>query len=113
MTNHQIELYKQIVSKIEDTKLFDGRGKTNCYTCQKCGKVIKCRDIDKGTTPFMITCEKCQNMMHSSFYMDDIYINVEVSHEWYRPSLEEFVKMEIQSEIQHVLNGGLLLRKIE
>ena len=34
-----IERYEKLVSKIEDIKMYDGRGEYNGYICEKCGFV--------------------------------------------------------------------------
>ncbi len=41
----------------------------------------------------------------------DVMPNFEPSHEWYRPSLKETLELII--ELDHVLNGGLLKRRIQ
>ena len=87
-------------------------------------------DVDKGVTPFMIRCEftgrpdrpadpskmkngKCIGVAESCMYPKQIDDNVKYpvpTHEWYRPDLEEYSKLN-KYEKEHVVNGGLLLRK--
>lgn len=85
----------------------------NCYVCEKCGHITKTIDIDDGVTPFMNECENCGELAQSTFYKD-INPTVKPTIEWYRPSLEETIKMRKNpnGEFDHVIRGGLLPRKI-
>lgn len=85
----------------------------NCYTCQSCGHITKTRDIDSGVTPFSHACEKCKGRALSSFYKD-IRPDIKPSQEWYRPSLQEVLKLRKNAPLlEHVLKGGLLSRIIQ
>lgn len=92
------------------------KGKLNFYTCQGCGRIITTRDLDAGTTPFMIGCHTeggpCPKgvMMYSAFYrvqeMPDCHVHT--SHVWYRP--ETLAGITDQWTREHISNGGLILR---
>lgn len=88
-------------------KLHEGdqaRG-VNCYSCV-CGIITKTKDIDAGTTPFLLKC-KCGEMARSSFY-SDIAPEQEPTIEWYRPTIPQTVKMRNKANmLDHILAGGL------
>lgn len=90
-------------------------GKVNAYTCEKCAKKTITRDADNGVTPFMIDCVYCGGMAQSAFYR--VPQTLMPTHEWYHPDKPELLEMvaypELLSTIEHVAQGGLLLRKID
>jgi len=98
------------IKKILDDQ--EKRSKINCYKCS-CRYITKTIDVDKGTTPFMHTCFKCGNMAQSTFYTD-IAPEQKPVEEWYFPTLKETLKMRKKQsdELEHVLMGGLIPRKI-
>ena len=85
------------------------RGEINVYTCPA-GHETVTKDLDNGVTPFMIGCKvfRCQLMARSSMYQ------VDQSHvpewEWYKPKDYKGLTM---GEIDHVIKGGLMIRKIQ
>lgn len=83
----------------------------NIYICDNCGGHIVSRDVDQGTTPFMIRCEAttgCQGRMQSSMYrVFDPEGKMHHSHEWYRPTKGMLVAKHL---VDHIDKGGLLLR---
>ena len=85
-------------------------GRLNIYTCDKCHGHIVTRDVDEGTTPFMIDClstEGCGGRMVSSMYrvFDQ---SMRPDYEWYKPSSPDDVDPRVR---EHVRMGGLLRRK--
>lgn len=88
-------------------------GVKNIYVCQNCRRHIVTRDVDDGTTPFMISCQAtvaCPGRMQSSMYhVFDPENLLQHSHEWYRPSTVEIVKPHLADHVKH---GGLLLRSV-
>ena len=99
--------YNQLASK----KMPEGKDMVNCYHCWNCGNIIKTVNKDDGVTPVIIQCEVCGFEATSNFYLD-LCPDKPSTHEWYRPSLK-FVLKTTPSVREHVLNGGLLLRKKE
>ena len=98
--------YNRIINYYKDSKPMG----INCYVCT-CGKIIKSIDINPGTTPMFIGCE-CGGQMSSTWYKD-ISPETEISIEFYRPSLKEVMKFrKNQNRMDHILNGGLEMRKI-
>ncbi len=93
-----------------DGQAVTGHTRRNIYTCDTCRGEIVTVDIDKGVTPFMISCRAtpgCKGFMQSSFYHCDP--SRVAQFEWYRPeTIDEFAP-ETQ---EHVRKGGLLLRPI-
>ena len=83
----------------------------NCYLC-RCGHITKTVDIDAGATPFLFTCEKCGELATSTFYSDSVP-DREPTFEWYRPTLEQVLKIEDEDILFHILSGGLEFRKID
>lgn len=87
--------------------------KLNIYICDQCGQHIVTRDVDEGTTPFLISCQcthRCQGKMASSFYrVFDPEGRMRHTHEWYRPSVLARGEMS-PATLHHVKQGGLLLR---
>lgn len=90
------------------------KGDINCYTCNNCGKIIKTIDIDEGETLLGIECPYCHKGDAYSSEYQDIAPNVPVTHEWYRPTLDEVLQMVEEKRIfqsTYILNGGLMRRE--
>lgn len=104
--NYIIRKYEKLVSSIEKSNIYDGRGTYDLYRCESCGKEMVTTYADKGVTPFMIGCQ-CGGMMShcKTFYFIPDHIPV---YEWRRPTLNELYNMS-ENQIDHVLNGGLIL----
>lgn len=105
--------YNKLISDVESNDFYkvDLTNRVNCYTCT-CGHITKTKDVDSGVTPFMHSCEKCRQMARSSFY-NDIAPDQEPTEEWYRPTLKQVLKMRKNEDLlNHVLSGGLIVRKI-
>jgi RNase P subunit RPR2 len=107
--------YEKLMHEVKTKEFYtdiDLASKINCYTCENCGHVTKTKDIDPGVTPFIMQCPACKETATSSFY-NDIAPHIEPSVEWYRPSLEETMKLRKNpGTLEHVLHGGLLDRKM-
>ena len=106
--------YNKLLKDVEtdDYYKIDLTNRVNCYVCD-CGHITKTKDIDAGTTPFFHRCERCGTLAKSTFYKD-IIPDKQPTEEWYRPTLKEAYKMRKEPEmLNHVLNGGLALRKIK
>lgn len=106
---------------------FPNNGKVNLYVCEgdpappslpglptrpakpDCGRFTVTVDREPGVTPFMIRCPFCKATATSSFYR--VPQNWPADHEWYRP--DEFGPEDSDWTKEHVLKGGLMLRKIE
>lgn len=101
--------YNELVQTIETKRMYDGRDKVDRYTCITCGHIIYTTYRDKGVTPFTIRCSRCGGTKHHDKTYDKktvpAYVNV---MDWYRPTLEQTLKMS-DAKIEHVLNGGLTL----
>jgi hypothetical protein len=89
-------------------------GKINAYTCDECARKTFTIDRDDGVTPFMIRCVHCGARAMSAFYR--VAQTYKPSHEWYRPNDTEITAMaaypELASTVQHIKDGGLVLRQI-
>ena len=102
--------YKQMLKDVSGENYH--KGEVNCYTCKQCGKVTKTIDVDNGVTPFGIECPHCHGDAMSAFYHDTAP-DAPVTHEFYRPTLEETLALvdEHFFTVSHILNGGLLRRE--
>lgn len=112
MTRTQIiKRYNKLVEEIEHMEIYDGRNTVDQYQCGKCHFRVFTTYKDKGVTPFAIRCPICGGSMHHNrtFSKDTFPEDVRVL-KWYRPELKYLLKMN-ESEIDHVLNGGLILEK--
>jgi hypothetical protein len=110
------EIKKRYNKLLEDVRTKDFykinlTNRVNCYVCD-CKHITKTRDIDAGVTPFLISCERCGGTARSTFYTD-IAPEQQPTQEWYRPSLEQLLKIqENEAMLLHILKGGLDIRKI-
>ena len=87
----------------------DLTNRVNCYVCPS-GHITKTKDVDAGVTPMFIQCETCQAQARSSFFKD-IAPDKLPTQEYYRPDLNQTLKLKPEM-LDHVLRGGLMLRKI-
>lgn len=87
-------------------------GQVNLYVCHnpKCKMIHTTINLNSGVTPFMITCRKCGVSAQSSFYRVK-YGAVTCNFAWYRPTLEEFKRMDADMQ-EHVLGSGLVLGEL-
>jgi ribosomal protein L40E len=111
MNKEQIKKeYNKLVSEIEEKKMYDGRNTVDRYICKRCGAHLYTTYIDKGVTPFTIQCRKCSlgTMMHDKTFRKETVPPYVVVLGWYRPTLEQSLKMS-DAAIHHVLQGGLFL----
>lgn len=84
----------------------------NIYTCDTCREHIVTEDIDRGVTPFLISCEYCtRGKMRSSMYRV-FDLSMKEGYHWYTPSADE-LERDTPWAREHVEKGGLLLRKAD
>jgi len=110
-----IRKYEKLLQDVatKDFYKIDLTNRVNCYTCQSCSGITKTKDVDAGVTPFMHSCVYCGQTAYSSFYKD-IAPSIKPVQEWYRPTLAQCLKMRSdEGLLEHVLNGGLDVRKIK
>ncbi len=113
---NRIEIEFKYIQLMEDVKTneyytrINLTNRTNVYTCKN-GHLTKTRDIDAGVTPFMHECKTCGEIATSSFYTDT-HPELQPVQEWYRPSLEEVLRMS-EGMREHILSGGLDVRDIK
>jgi hypothetical protein len=109
--NKIVEHYKKPENKIDLTN------RLNVYKCSKGHKTVT-KDIDPGVTPFMLGCKECEangekrSEAYSAGYQIPEHIKKDLTPgwEWYRPSIEDTLKMS-PPMIDHIIRGGLDLRK--
>lgn len=104
---HLTKLYNKLDIKDAEPNRF------NVYTCDN-GHQTKTVDRHYGVTPMFIPCPTCKARAASSFYKD-IRPDLEPTHEWYVPSLEETLKFNKKCPpmVDHILRGGLEFRLIK
>jgi hypothetical protein len=104
--------YNELLKDVETKDFYkvDLTNRVNCYVCD-CGHITKTKDIDAGVTPFFFYCEKCNGMAKSTFFQD-IAPDKQPTFEWFRPTLKEVFKMK-DVMIDHILDGGLEVRKVK
>jgi hypothetical protein len=107
--------YADLLRDVETNEFYtkvDLTNRVNCYRCKSCGGITKTIDIHSGVTPFIFECMFCKGDAYSTFYTD-IAIAAKPSFEWYRPSLEETLKLRKEPmTLDHVLQGGLISRPL-
>lgn len=98
-----------MVDSIETAQMYDGRNTVDRYVCKKCGNQMFTTYKDKGVTPFTVVCRDCKGTMYhdGTYPMTSIPSCIQVL-KWYRPSLEQTLRMN-ESQIWHILHGGLVL----
>lgn len=117
------QAYNKLLEEVKTDKFYTKinlANRVNAWICESQGVVSPhihgCKDIDAGVTPFIIQCRVCGGEAKSVFYRihpDAITSGrIKIEYEWYRPSLEETLK-ETPAMIDHILKGGLKMRKIE
>ena len=118
MTKKELtDKYEELIRSVESMRVYDGRGKgIDVYTCDKCGAKFYTQYIDKGVTPFVISCRSCQrgDAVHRNtidlFQWLTLKAQGEQVHNWVRPTLEQFLNLSPGAQV-HVLQGGLMLEE--
>ena len=87
----------------------EAKGKINIYKCTSGHNNITI-NRDEGVTPMIISCREknCGKQAMSCFY--NVRQDLKPTLEWYRPPASKKLN---RYEAEHVLRGGLLLRKIQ
>lgn len=101
-----VKEYGKMIERFKDAK--EGHYGINCYVCED-NHITKTDSIDQGVIPFVHKCAICGKPAYSTGYRDEAP-DKEPEEEWYRPSLEETLKLD-RASLDHVMNGGLLSRK--
>ncbi|MDO4802791.1 MAG: hypothetical protein Q4A15_11555 [Prevotellaceae bacterium] len=100
------EEYQKMCSEFENADMYDGRGTTDIYECEECGKRKSSTYRDKGVTPFVIGCDCGGAMMHTQTFAG-VAPNIEIN--WVRPSYEYYKAMS-EGMREHIENGGLVMK---
>lgn len=108
------EIAAKVAAAAAEAKPPGFQGKLNIYVCDTCRGHIVTRDVDEGVTPAFLNCratEDCEGTMQSSMYrvFDQ---TMREDHQWFRPSSAECMGLSA-GVLDHVGNGGLLLRKAQ
>ncbi len=83
-------------------------GQINRYVCSDCKHSDLTINLNSGTTPFAVLCRKCNGHAQSSMYRVQTNVSNAVTMAFYRPTPQEFQKLEIEGQ-QWVRSGCLLL----
>lgn len=114
-------MYTQLIREVQTNEFYTKKrdSDTNVYRCPK-GHLNKTIDVDPGVTPFFHQCKVCRDacvkldessLAQSTFY-NDVAPNLKPSEEWFRPTLQEALKLN-DGELEHLFNGGLFPRDIK
>jgi hypothetical protein len=88
----------------------------NAYICRNkeaCGYIMVTVDLEDGTTPMMLICDKCSQPAYSCWYK--VPQDLEPQYAWQKPSVIEFKKFSkaVRAAVRdHVERGGLCLYRI-
>lgn len=102
--------YEIMCQRLENAKLYDGRGTFDKYECRYCEKSIITTYKDKGVIPSAMQCKFCGcTMIHTQTYS---FRNPawRMVYNWIRPTFEQFSKLPLAIQ-EHVENGGLILNE--
>lgn len=105
--------YSQLTQDVATNDYYkpDPSSVINNYVCPSCQHITKTKSVDVGVIPMMFDCEKCGKQAKSTFFKDWRPAQ-EPTIEWYRPTLQEVLKMRNKPwELEHILKGGLKHRK--
>jgi len=106
--------YRKLMQDVATSDYYkvDLSNRVNCYQCD-CGHTTKTKDIDAGVIPFFFKCEKCGSSLAKSTFFKDVIPERKATFEWYRPTLEECLRLRNKSAmLDHVLKGGLVFRRV-
>jgi hypothetical protein len=110
------------IALTEEAKGRTLKGRINVYACTPpltqssvkggCGHWIVTIDRDTGVTPMFVKCGHCGGMATSRMYK--VGFGLEPTHEWFRPATVNEIPVEYRGEgsIDHLRNGGLVMRPI-
>lgn len=91
---------------------YDGEAnEISSYVCEQCGQVTNVQQVVKGMSPGGIECPYCNGQAGLEIF--NRFPNVPVTHEWYRPTLDEVLAMAEEDKaftVNYILNGGLIRR---
>lgn len=107
------EEYEKKCLELDKSKVYDGRGEYNGYRCEKCGYITATLYVDKGVTPFVITCPKCGGAATHTITANEappLNKNISEVKKWVRPNYEQFQKLSSSAK-EHVLDGGLIFEE--
>lgn len=101
------EEYNKLRDEIENSDMYDGRGKYDVYECEGCDHHLITTYAVKGVTPFVITCPKCgKGMLHvRTLKTAPAGENV---IKWIRPTYEQYCKLSYGYR-DHIGNGDLIM----
>ena len=95
---------------VENSDMYDGRGKYDVYECEGCDHYLITTYAVKGVTPFVITCPKCgKGMMHTRTLKSAP--TGEKIIKWIRPTYEQYCKLSYGYR-DHIGNGGLIMETV-
>lgn len=114
--SHLTKLWQNLLKDVATKDFYktDLTNRVNYYTCSgEQTHLTKTKDIDAGVTPMFIPCPVCGARASSHGYGEDKIPDMEPTHEWFRPTLDQVLKKKKEPHlIAHYLGGGLDYRKI-
>jgi hypothetical protein len=95
-------------------------GMVNVWECQACEHKLVVIHRHTGVTPVVLIhnasyggAEDCSGQMVSWGYLNLTQLAYEPTHEFYRPDLSEYAKLESEPMKAHLRDGGLILRPLQ
>lgn len=101
------EEYNKLCAEIENSDMYDGRGKYDVYECNDCDHHLITTYADKGVPPFVVTCPKCGKVMLHTWTLESAPAGEKVI-KWIRPTYEQYCKLSYGYR-DHISNGGLIM----
>lgn len=97
--------YNKLCREFEDARMYDGRGTTDIYVCEKMRLALQSVYVDKGVTPFTLECRCCKGTMFHRHTVQGVTKSPHIR--WVRPTYEQFKKLPNYLQ-KHVMDGGLV-----
>lgn len=107
--------YKKLLNDVATNDYYkvDLTNRINTYGCGFAHLTVTI-DRDAGVTPMFLNCVHCGTQASSAGYQPKNKEHLIPTHEWFRPSLDQCLKMRNKNSalLDHILRGGLELRPI-
>ena len=103
---------RDIEKRYKNIIVEDNNGQTDTFLCQECNNIIRTKVTDSGLVPMGIECPFCGK---EAYHQDEDNPKIDITYEWYRPSLEEVLRMAEEKRlfsVSMILSGGLMRRKL-
>ena len=106
------DIERRYKKMLEQQSWENTEGQEITFLCPQCGRPTKTKVVDAGIVPMGIECPFCHG---DAMQQEEEYPNISVTHEWYRPSVDELVEIAETGlfSAMMILQGGLVRRACE